>query len=153
MDGKLQLPMNRCTKIQFMPVDHPSYKWHKMKNGRYLLAGITLQAELSDAAGEHRIVEDYAGNGFTRQGYFESVPAKGYDSWKAAVREGLYYGLSKMEGYRTVTVEYLEGLTSDTTPAAIAYVATRALWDKAGFVPDPAEIQRLEDAVFSDRRQ
>ncbi len=133
-----------------MLTNHPSYKWHRIKNGRYLLAGITLQAERNDAAGEHRIVEAYAGNGFTRQGYFESVPANGYDTWKASVREGLHYALSKMAGYWTVTVEYLEGLTSDTTPAAIAYVATRALWDKAGYVPDAAEIQRLEDVVFGD---
>lgn len=131
-----------------MPSNTPVYKWHRFKNGRYLLAGITLRAERDDAATEHRIVEAYSGSGFTSQGYFESVPAKGYDEWKTGVREGLAYALSKLDGYWTVTVEYLEGLTSDTTPAAVAYVAMRALWEQVGYEPDISEISRLEEVVF-----
>lgn len=132
-----------------MSSNTPAYKWHRVKNGRHLLAGITLRAERNDAAGEHRIVEAYAGSRFTAQGYFESVPAKGYDDWKAGALEGLTYALSKLDGYWTVTVEYLDGLSADTTPAAIAYVAMRALWEQVGYEPEAREISRLEEVVLN----
>lgn len=119
------------------------------KNGLPHFAAITLRAARDDAAGEHRIVEAYAGKGFSSQGYLESVPVNGYDGWKAGVREALKYALSKLDGYWTVTVEKLEGLSTDTNPTIAGYVAIRALWEKAGYHPAAAETTRLEDIVFS----
>ncbi len=125
------------------------YNWRRVKNGLPHFAAITLRAERNDAAGEHRIVEAYAGEGFASQGYFESVPANGYDDWKAGVHDGLKYALSKLEGYWTVTVEKLEGVSTDTNQTIAGYVAIRALWEKAGYHPAAAETARLEDMVFS----
>jgi len=129
------------------------YRWYRIKNGLLHIAAITMRAERNNAAGEHRIVEAYAGSGFTSQGYFESVPANGYDSWKAGVREGLKYALSKLDGYWTVTVEKLEGLSSDTNPTIAGYVAIRALWQKAEYHPEAEETRRLEDMVFGSWRR
>lgn len=50
----------------------------------------------------------------------------------------------------TVIIEKVEGTHLDTTPAAVAYAALRALWEKAGHDPGTEEISRLEDVVFNN---
>ncbi|AEE53360.1 hypothetical protein [Haliscomenobacter hydrossis] len=131
-------------------MQNPSlYRWHKTKNGRTFFAAIALKLERSNED-KHHIVEAYSGAGFVGQGYFETVPKEGYDQWKLAARRGLDYGLTKLEGYWTVTIESVEGLTTDTTPAVVAYVAMCGLWDKTGYEASSAELTLFESYVFNN---
>jgi hypothetical protein len=127
--------------------DGTGFKWAKVKNGIGYLGIIYLDLKPNDI--ENEIVEDYSGRGYTSQGNTEEVGGDGYNSWKEGVRNGLKYAFSKVDSKWTVTIQKLEGLTTDTNPTIAGYVAMRAFWDKCDFNINSTEINQLENFVFS----
>ena len=73
--------------------DSLDYKLLKVKNGKPFFAIINL--EVSKSVNENEIIEEYYGEGWTKQGVIENVPSKGYEDWKKAVKKGLEFAFSK----------------------------------------------------------
>lgn len=51
------------------------YIWRKIKNGRMSLAHVHLDVIKNDL-NQNEVIENYSGNGFKSQGYFESIPQR-----------------------------------------------------------------------------
>lgn len=125
-----------------------SYKWAKFKNGLSSIAIITLEVEQNSSA-KNQIIENYSGQGFSNQGHIEEVPENGYDSWKTGARKGLEYAFSLIDTYWIVTINKIEGLSTDTNPTIVGYTVLRAFFDKIDHQLSEKRIEILEDFVLS----
>ena len=61
------------------------FKFLKVKNGKPFFAIINL--EITKNESENEIIDEYTGVGWETQGNIESVPMKGYDTWKKQLEE------------------------------------------------------------------
>nr|WP_294934853.1 hypothetical protein [uncultured Flavobacterium sp.] len=124
------------------------YKWLKVKNGKPFFAVINLEIVQTDS--ENEIIEAYCGKGFTSQGVLESVPEKGYDHWKIAVKTGLEFAFSLTDSFWKVRINSLEGrIFMDTNPTIVAYTAILAFCEQTQTNLDSELKERLENFVFS----
>lgn len=132
-----------------MANDKPFYRWTKFKNGIGSVAMVTLDVH-SNNSNQNKIIEKYTGGGFTRQGDIEEVSAKGYDSWKAAARNGLEFGFSLINSFWTVNIIKIKGRSfTETNPTIVGYTALRAFLEKIDFELEPKHIDTLEEFVLS----
>lgn len=106
------------------------YRWAKQKNSLSYSAIVTLSVH-ENPSKKNEIIEKYSGHGFTSQGYTESIPLIGYDSWKIGARKGLEYAFSLIDTFWIVELEKIEGRTFlDTNPTIVAYTVLRAFLNK-----------------------
>jgi hypothetical protein len=127
---------------------HP-YTWKKRFNGVGSIAIVEITIAPS-ASGRNQIIERYSGQGFVGQGYIESVPESGYDSWKLGARRGLEYAFSLINTNWMVTIHKIEGRAlTDTNPAVVGYTVLRAFFEKINFQLDTEQIELLEKFVLS----
>ena len=132
-----------------MTNDKAFYRWTKVINGIGSFAVVTLDVHLNNN-NQNEIIEQYTGKGFTGQGNIEEVPPQGYDSWKAAARNGLEYAFSLIDSFWTVNIIKIEGRSfTDTNPTIVGYAVIRAFLDKINFKLDPKHIDKLEEFVLS----
>lgn len=83
------------------------------------------------------------------QGYFEDVPAKGYDDWKQGAALGAEYALEVAgEEARSIVVSRIVGLTTETNPTVVGAAAALGVWEAVGYQPTPEQIQQIERNVF-----
>lgn len=100
--------------------------------------------------GEASIVEAYNGNGYAPQGYALTIPEKGFDDWKSAIRSGIEYAFKRLDDQRIrVTVKEATGLLTDTNSAILAYAASRALLGTLSNSETETEKIRFEELVLS----
>lgn len=127
------------------------YRLGVMKNGKPFCGEVILEIESSLDIVEHQIIEQYQGEGFLSQGGIEKIPEEGYDSWKQGVKRGIIYGIKKIIDARKLKVTILEcsGLTTDTNPIILAFVASRAILKELENKELESELNRLEELVFS----
>jgi hypothetical protein len=120
---------------------------HKVKGGLLHLADVELAVEVSSDA--PHVVFTCSGRGFTSQGYFEDVPAVGYEHWKNGARVGATFALS-IAGRPTaeVVVSRITGLSTDTNPTIVAVAAAHAVWNALGFAPPDEVVRALEARMF-----
>ena len=83
------------------------FKFLKVKNGKPFFAIINL--EITKNESENEIIDEYTGVGWETQGNIESVPMKGYDTWKKAVRRGLEFVFLHSSQKWKVTIKKVEG--------------------------------------------
>jgi len=127
----------------------PPYIWKKFANG-FGSAAIVNLTTIANNLGQNEILENYSGHGFRSQGYIESVPEVGYDSWKIAAKKGLEYAFSLIETNWTVTINSIEGrAVTDTNPTIVGYTVMRAFFDKIDFHLSSDQIAVLEEFVIS----
>lgn len=125
------------------------YKWTRFWNGFGSVAIVTLDV-FENTSNKNEIKEHYSGQGFTNQGYIEEVPAKGYDTWKIAARNGLEYAFSLVDKFWIVDLIKIEGRAfTDTNPTIVGYTVLRAFFDKIDFQLSSNQIDILEDFVLS----
>ena len=123
-------------------------KFGEYRNGLPHFARVVLSVDTpSEAPG---VTFSCSGTGFTAQGSIEEVPAEGYDDWKAGAEKGVVFALSAIaQSCCRVDIQRIEGLTTDTNPTIVGYVAAKAVWAAIGIHP-PAEVdEKLLDLVFS----
>jgi hypothetical protein len=71
-----------------------------------------------------RVLVDCHGDGWTAQGNIEEVSACGYDDWKRGAIAGVEFAFRQLgERPCLVTVTKIEGVSSDTNPAAVGAAA------------------------------
>ncbi|WP_437975735.1 hypothetical protein WMF11_49290 [Sorangium sp. So ce295] len=90
------------------------------------------------------------GSGFTAQGHVEGAPAAGYDDWKRGAAAGVRFAFRLLgSAPRPVTVTRIEGLSTDTSPAAVGAAAALAVFN-ALEAATPASFHALvEEIVFT----
>ena len=122
-----------------------------VKNAQPFFGEVILEIETKPNFEKSQIVEGYQGIGFQSQGYPITVPDKGYDSWKKGIKKGIDYGLKMLSDERKFKITILEctGLVTSTNPIILAFVASRALLNKIDNNESKAELNKLEEAVFS----
>jgi hypothetical protein len=132
------------------PVSHEfSYKLAKINGGLGHYGEITVVVEARHAD-EPTIVEAYTGAGWERQGYAHTIPDKGFDDWKSAIRMGIEYALRRLDEQSIrVTVKEATGLITDTNATILAYAASRALLENLPNLESQTEKDRFEQLVFS----
>ncbi len=127
---------------------------HKLglyKKGKSFFGEVVLEIEAITGTEEHQVFEKYQRVGFQNQGYLESVPQEGYKPWKEGIKKGIAYGLKMLTGERKFKISILEtnGLSTDTNPIILAFVASRAVLNKLDHQESKAELEQLEEIVFS----
>jgi len=127
------------------------YKLGTIKNGKPFLGEVILKIELIPNSDKHEVIEKYNGKGFQSQGYAESIPQKGYNSWKKGVKIGIEYALRIINDYRKfkVTILKVNGLTTDTNPIILAYVSSRAILKEFEKKESEADLKKIEEIVFN----
>ncbi len=127
------------------------YKLATVKNGKPFFGEVILEMELLPNSDKHDVVEKYNAKGFQSQGYLESIPQNGYDSWKKGVRIGVEYALRMIDDNRSFRVTILEsnGLTTDTNPIVLAYVSSRAILKELKNKESKADLAKIEEIVFN----
>lgn len=127
------------------------YKLGTVKNGKPFFGEVILEIELLPHSDKHDVVEKYNAKGFQGQGYLESIPQNGYDSWKKGVRIGVEYALRMIDDNRSFRVTILEsnGLTTDTNPIILAYVSSRAILKELKNKESKADLAKIEEIVFN----
>ncbi len=107
--------------------------------------------ELLPNSNEHEVIEKYKGTGFQSQGQVESTPKRGYKSWKKGVRLGVDYALSVINDNRKfkVSILALNGLTTDTNPIILAFVASRAILQEFENQESKADLTKIEEIVYN----
>jgi len=126
------------------------YKLGRIKGGKPFYGEVNLGIELLSDSKEHIIIEDYDGKGFLSQGYVESIPREGYDSWKKGIKNGIDYGLRMINENRKYRVTIIEskGLTTDTNPIILAYVSSRAILKEIENKESKTDLDKLEKNSF-----
>jgi len=128
--------------------DKLDYRLLKVKDGKPFFAIINIEVTLSDSKNE--IIEEYIGEGWTRQGNIESIPAKGYESWKKAVIKGLEFVFSKTNQKWTVKVKKVEGrIAIDTNPTIVGYATILAFCKQTDFELDYELNNQIEKFAFN----
>lgn len=123
------------------------YRWAIQKNGLPYVAIVTLNVH-ENPSKKNEIFEKYSGLGFTNQGNIESIPLKGYESWKIGAKHGLEYAFTLIDTFWKVEIEDIQGLTTDTNATIVAYAVMRAFFDKIGYQLDSNQITLFEEFVF-----
>jgi hypothetical protein len=101
------------------------FKLLKVKNGKPFFAIVNLEIEKNEK--ENEIIEEYHGEGWTNQGNIESIPLRGYDDWKKAVKNGLEFAFSKSTENWKVRVKKVEGrIAFDTNPTIVGFATILA---------------------------
>lgn len=128
-----------------------TYKFAIVKNRKPFFGEVILEIEVLENAVVHQIIENYQGDGFKSQGYVETIPKEGYETWKTGIKNGILYGLSRINDERKFRVSILEssGLSTDTNPIILAYAASRAILEKIEHIELQNEKDKLEALVFS----
>jgi hypothetical protein len=130
--------------------DKLDYRLLKIKNGKPFFAIINLEISSNDKQNE--IIEEYAGEGWTRLGDIESVPAKGikgYEDWKKAVIKGLEFVFSKTNTKWTVIVKKVEGrIATDTNPTIVGYATILAFCKQTNLELDSITNNNIEAFTF-----
>ncbi len=91
-----------------------------------------------------------SGAGFRSQGSIEEAPAVGYDDWKRGAENGVRYAFRVLGAEpRHVTVTKIEGMSSDTSPAAVGAAAVMAVFDALAIEPPERLGPKLIDLVFA----
>jgi hypothetical protein len=105
---------------------------------------------LHDLSGEATTTFACSGEGWVRQGDIETVSATGYVDWKRGATAGIQFAFRLAgEAPRSVTVTKIEGMTTDTSPAAVGAAAALATLNALA-VPVPSSFQSLvEEVVFT----
>lgn len=141
------------TQVQHLKMEIESkYKFGLLiKNGKPFYGEVVLKIESTPNMVEHQIIERYKGEGFITQGYVETIPKKGYNSWKEGVKNGVLYGLKMVTDNRTFKVTILagNGLITHTNPIILAYVASRAILEKIEHRESVFELEKIKNLVFS----
>ena len=127
--------------------DKLDYRLLKVKNGKPFFAIINIKVNPSDS--ENEIIEEYTGEGWTKQGNIESAPLKGYDSWKKAVINGLEFAFSKSNKKWIVKIKKLEGrIGIDTNPTVVGYTAILAFCKQTNLELDFDTSKQIENFAF-----
>jgi len=130
-------------------MDSNSFKWYKVKNGSVSVAVVDITVENS-TSNKNEIVENYHGEAGMSQGYIDSVPQNGFDSWKIAARHGLEYGFSYSKNHWRVQINSIEGRDFiDTNPTIVGYTIFRAFCEKANVNLSAADIEDLDNFVLN----
>ena len=127
------------------------YKLGTLKNGKSFYGEVILQIELLPNSKNHEIIESYNGKGFQSQGYIESIPPKGYNSWKKGIKAGVEYALRMINSNQKfkVTIFKSNGSTTDTNPIILAYVSSRAILKEFENKESKADLDKIETIVFN----
>jgi hypothetical protein len=88
------------------------------------------------------------GEGFRRQGTLESVPAEGYEDWRAGAVIGARFALRVAEVAAVVLITRISGLSTDTNPSIVAAAAALAVWKALGVQPQPEAREQVEQVAF-----
>jgi hypothetical protein len=118
-------------------------KW--IRTGRFA----RVELEITDRDGA-AVTFECRGRGFYSQGYVEEVTSGGYADWKEGAAAGVGFAFRLLGADpRAVTITKIEGLGTDTSPAAVGAAAVLAVLDALAIpIPDglPAKLDQL---VFS----
>lgn len=126
--------------------DNLDYRLLKIKNGKPFFAIINLEVNRSD---KNEVLEEYLGEGFTKQGNIESVPAKGYEDWKKAVLKGLEFVFSKSSHEWKVKIKKVEGrIATDTNPTIVGFATILAFCKQTNLKLDFDVNNKLENFTF-----
>lgn len=124
------------------------FKFLKVKNGKPFFAIINL--EITKNESENEIIDEYTGVGWETQGNIESVPMKGYDTWKKAVRRGLEFVFLHSSQKWKVTIKKVEGrVCTDTNPTIIGYTTILAFCQQTNLELAIDIKNKLEEFTFS----
>lgn len=127
--------------------DNLDYQFFKVKNGKPFFAIVNLEVIRSDA--DNEIIEDYSGEGWIKQGQIESIPNKGYDSWKKAVVKGLEFAFSLSNEKWKVRIKKVEGrIATDTNPTIVGFVTILAFCHQTNLNLDSDFKSKLEEFTF-----
>ncbi|HLO72664.1 MAG TPA: hypothetical protein VK164_01895 [Flavobacterium sp.] len=123
------------------------YKLLKVKNGKPFFAVINIEVYKSD--NENEIIEEYSGEGWTRQGNIENIQSKGYEDWKKAVRSGLEFAFSISNQKWKVKIKKVEGrIATDTNPTIIGFATILAFCEKTNLKLESEIIDKIENFTF-----
>lgn len=128
--------------------DKVDYRLLKVKNGKPFFAIINIEVSRNDSKNE--IVEEYSGEGWIRQGNIESIPLKGYESWKKAVISGLEFVFSKSNEKWTVKIKKVEGrIGTDTNPTIVGFATILAFCKRTNLELDFDLNSQLENFTYN----
>ena len=103
-----------------------SARYSLHKSGRSYFA--TVDVDVGSSPDLLAVRVECAGPGFSGQGYIEDIGA-GYEDWKDGARAGAHFAADVLGlGVGLVRITRIQGLTSDTTPAAVAAATVLALF-------------------------
>ena len=108
-----------------------------------------VELEVADIEGAD-VTFDCQGRGFYSQGYIEEATPEGYADWKDGAAAGVAFAFRLLKAKsRSVTIIKIEGLGTDTSPAAVGAAAVLAVLD-ALKIPAPDGLpSQLDQIVFS----
>ena len=126
------------------------FRFAKYKDKLPYVGVVKLQIEIT-RENALEIVENYSGEGWIGQGCIESISEKGYKSWKIGIRRGIEYAYYKLKNsdHLKVTIQEAEGMTTDTNPTILAFVASRAILNKLDHFESKEEFQLLENLMYT----
>jgi hypothetical protein len=125
-------------------------RFARQLNGRGYFG--VVEVEIDPNSSITSIAVQTHGEGFTSQGYIESVPERGYESWKQGVVLGVAFALwTAGHPGCAVVITNIEGLTSDTNPTTIAAAAMDAVWKALAFTPEPGLTTQVEQSVVASQ--
>jgi hypothetical protein len=124
------------------------YKFLKIKNGKPFFGIVSLEITKCESISE--IIEEYNGNGFTSQGTLESVPKKGYENWKLAIRNGLEFTISESnENWKVKIKDVIGRIATDTNPTIIGSGAILAFCEQTKLELNPDLKKEIDNFVFN----
>ena len=127
--------------------DNLDYKFLKVKNGKPFFAIINLEINQNENINE--IIEEYQGKGWTNQGTIESVPNKGYQDWKNAVKKGLEFVFSISNKNWKVVIKKVEGrIATDTNPTIVGYATILAFCEQTNLKLSDDLKNQIENFTF-----
>lgn len=123
------------------------YKLLKVKKGKPFFAIVNLEVCKSDSRNE--IIEEYCGEGWTKQGVIENVSNIGYEDWKKAVKKGLEFAFSKSHEKWNVKIKKVEGrIGTDTNPTIVGLATILAFCEQANLNLDLDLKNEIENFTF-----
>lgn len=119
----------------------------KVKNGKPFFAIINI--EVTESQDGNEVIENYSGEGWKGQGSIESVPIKGYEDWKEAVKKGLEFVFSKSVQKWKVKINKVEGrVMTDTNPTIVGFTTILAFCEQTNLKLDDSLKSQLEEFTF-----
>ena len=123
------------------------FKFLKVKNGKPFYAIINL--EIIKNENKNEIIEEYIRVVWAREGNIDSVPMKGFETWKKAIRNGLEFVFLHSNQKWKVTIKKVEGrVFIDTNPTIIGYTTILAFCQQTNLELDDVIKNKLEDFTF-----
>lgn len=71
-----------------------------------------------------------------------------FDDWLEGARIGVKYGLTKSNKDYHITIEKIEGLSTDTNPLIISVATITGIWDFLNYLPTDEEREKIEKWAF-----